>query len=387
MPGNVGVTVRQKGDGSEWWVFVSRHGRRRSKCVGTKRAADAVAEKLRARLALGDFSIFADQGELLTPYANRWLTTIEAARKRSTAAFYSFNLKLHILPVLGGKPVSGISRADCRELLTKCREKELKRSSLLGVQRTLSAVLSQAVEDGLLAHNPAFRLASRYIGRGDDERVEVQPASREDATRLLTAALDLFPHYQPLFLCALRTGLRLGELIALEWADVDLDGRSLRVRRNRTRGETSSPKSRQARSVDLSAETVTALTTLKVQQKAAALKKQQKAEPKDDKKLPALVFTTPDGAPIDADNLRRRVFRRIAERAKLPNLTIHGLRHTYATLLLSAGVPLIYVSRQLGHSSPHVTATVYAHWLPVGDRSAVDALDATIAPPAKTSTG
>ena len=65
---------------------------------------------------------------------------------------------------------------------------------------------------------------------------------------------NYFRHYQPLFLCAVRTGLRLGELIALEWRDVDVEKRSIRVRRNRTRGEVSSPKSRQARSVDLSAE-------------------------------------------------------------------------------------------------------------------------------------
>lgn len=366
MRGNVGVSVRfRKGS---WWLFVSHRGRRRAKSVGQKRTAEAVAEKLRARLALGDFSIFADQGELLTPYAQRWLKTVEGARKRSTSQFYEFNLRLHILPELGGKPVSAITRADARELLTKCRAKKLGRASLLGVQRTLSAVLSQAVEDGVLAQNPAFRLASKYIGRGDDEKVEVQPASRDEAVRLLDAARDLFPHYRPMFLCALRTGLRLGELLALEWADVDLDGRSLRVRRNRTRGETSSPKSRQARSVDLSAETVTELRALVVRQKADALRLGVDR--------PALVFTTPKLEAIDADNLRRRVFRPITARVKLPNLTMHGLRHSYATHLLSAGVPLIYVSRQLGHSSPHVTATVYAHWLPVGDRSAVDALDA-----------
>jgi integrase len=343
MRGNVGVTVRQKEQGGPWWVFVAKNSRRRSKCIGTKRAADAVAEKLRARLALGDFSIFQDEGELLAPYSDRWLDSVKATRKRSTSAFYSFNLKLHILPVLGGKPVSAVTRADCRELITKCRAAKMNRSSLLGVQRTLSAVLSQAVEDGLLAQNPCFRLAARYIGRGDDERVEVQPASREQAAHFLEVVREYYPEYAAFFLTAFRTGLRLGELLALEWADVDLDGRSLRVRRNRTRGAVSSPKSRQARSVDL--------------------------------ERPALVFLTPDGNPIDADNLRRRVFRRLTERAKFPFLTLHGMRHTYATLLLANGAPLTYVSTQLGHSSPHVTATVYAHWLPKGDRSAVDSLD------------
>lgn len=375
MPGNVGVSVRQRR--GTWWIFIRHRGKRRAKSVGDKRTAEAVAQKLRARLALGDFSIFTDAGELLQPFALRWLDAITATRKRSTSAFYRFNLTLHILPELGGKPVSAITRADCRDLIVTCRDKGLKRASLLGVQRTLSGVLTQAVEDGLLAQNPAFRLAAKYIGRGDDETQEVQPASREQAAHLLDVADEIAPHYRPLLLFALRTGLRLGEMLALEWRDVDLVGRSVRVRRNRTRGEISSPKSRQARSVDLSAETVAVLKALAAQQKADALRAGQERS--------ALVFVTPRGGAIDADNLRRRVFRRVADRANLPNLTLHGLRHTYASLLLAGGAPLVYVSQQLGHSSPHVTATVYSHWLPVGDRSAVDALDAATTLPQAAS--
>lgn len=371
MPGNVGVSVRKRR--GTWWIFIRHRGKRRAKSCGDKKTADAVAQKLRARLALGDLSVFADSGELLQPFALRWLDAITDTRKKSTRAFYEFNLRLHILPELGGRPVSSITRAACRDLIVTCREKGLKRASLIGVQRTVSAVLSQAVDDGLLATNPAFRLASKYIGRGDDETQEVQPASRDEATHLLSVASDLAPHYRPLLLVALRTGLRLGELLALEWRDVDLAGRSVRVRRNKTRGEVSSPKSRQARSVDLSVEAVAALRALDVQQKADALREGVERS--------TLVFLTPDGNPIDADNLRRRVFRRIADKAKLPNLTLHGLRHTYASLLLAGGAPLVYVSQQLGHSSPHVTATVYSHWLPVGDRSAVDALDASPPPP------
>lgn len=82
-------------------------------------------------------------------------------------------MKLHIVPTLGARPITAMSRADCRELLAGARQKGLKRASLLGIQRTLSAVLSQAVEDGLLPANPAFRMG-KHLRFGDERPAEIR---------------------------------------------------------------------------------------------------------------------------------------------------------------------------------------------------------------------
>jgi integrase len=114
-------------------------------------------------------------------------------------------------------------------------------ASLQGVQRTLSAVLSQAVEDGLLPANPAFRMG-RHVRKGDEPRREIHPLSREDADTFLATIETTWPEHYAFFLCALRTGLRLGELLALQWGDLDFTNRFLEVQRNLVSGKLTTPK-------------------------------------------------------------------------------------------------------------------------------------------------
>ena len=88
------------------------------------------------------------------------------------------------------------------------------------------------------------------------------------------------------------------------------------------------------------------------------------------------VFLTPDGHPIDGDNLWSRVFYRLLEKAELRRIRLHDLRHTYASLLIQQGESLAYVQEQLGHSSIQVTVDTYGHLIPGANRAAVDRLDA-----------
>ena len=112
-------------------------------------------------------------------------------------------------------------------------------------------MLSQAVEDALLPANPAFRMG-KYLQAGDELPPEIQPLTREETHTFLDKAEELFLEYAPLFLCALRTGMRLGELIALQWGDVDFNSRCIHVRRNRVAGRLTSTKNKQRRRVDMS---------------------------------------------------------------------------------------------------------------------------------------
>jgi hypothetical protein len=152
-----------------------------------------VARTIRHRLTLGDLSLLATEPtETMRAYADRWLLSGESQRKASTERFYRFNLNLHILPVLGDRPIGSIKRRHCRELLGSCQAKRLKPASLRGVNRTLSAVLSQAVDDELLPANPAFRMGKHVRGSDDAASPEIRPLTREEAHQFLETAKTHF---------------------------------------------------------------------------------------------------------------------------------------------------------------------------------------------------
>lgn len=326
-----------------------------------------MAQRVRERLQLGDLTLLGTDTETFEKFATRWLTDGEAGRKASTHRFYDFNLTLHLFPTLGSHPVGSVTRADCRRVLVACRTKGLKVASLQGVQRTLSAVLSQAVEDGILPANPAFRMG-RHVRRGDEPRREIHPLTREDAHTFLTTIETHWPGHYAFFLCALRTGMRLGELLALQWGDLDFKNGFIEVQRNLVSGKLTTPKNRKRRRVDMSAHLMETLDRRLVTAKAAALKAGKQAPP-------AWVFTNRDGEPLDGDNLRARVFEPALTKAKLRHVRLHDLRHTCASLLIQQGESLVYVRDQLGHSSIQVTVDIYGHLVPGSNRAAVDRLD------------
>lgn len=307
-----------------WWIYIHHRGRRRAKKIGDRATALQVARRIRERLQLGDLSLLGTDSDTFETYANTWLTDGEANRKASTHRFYGFNLKLHIIPTLKSQPIGSVRRADCRKVLAECRKKKLRIGSLQGVQRTLSAVLSQAVEDGILPANPAFRMG-RHLRKGDEPRREIHPLARGEAQTFLSTIEQHWPDLYAFFLCALRTGMRLGELLAVQWGDVDFTNRFIEVQRNLVSGKLTTPKNTNRRRVDMSAHLTETFERRLVAAKAAALKA-GKSEP-----LP-WVFTNRDGEPLDGDNLRARVFQPALTKAKLRQVRIHDLRHTFASL-------------------------------------------------------
>jgi integrase len=251
--------------------------------------------------------------------------------------------------------------------MAECRAKGLKTASMQGVNRTLSVVLSQVVEDEFLPANPAFRMG-KYLRTGDELPPEKQPLSREEVIKLLEKCEELFPAYYPMFLCALRTGVRVGELVEIKWSDVDFAGRRIHIQRSMVRRKVTSTKTKHNRRVDMSLQLTETLSRLSTARREAALK--------SGNPVSEWVFVTPTGSRVDPDNLRRRVWEPLLKAAGLRHVRLHDLRHSYASLLIGHDQSLTYISRQMGHSSIKVTVDVYGHLLPNADRSAVDKLDA-----------
>jgi len=259
-----------------------------------------------------------------------------------------------------------VRRADCRELVASCRAKGLSTSSVRGIARTLSTILTQAVDDDLLTANPALRLG-KYLRGADDPEPDIRPFTREEAGLIVAVARERFPEWYPWVLCGLRTGMRAGELLALQWGDFNWRSGYVHLRRNLVRGQVTSPKNHQARRVDLSRQLRAALRLWRRQQRREWLKVGWP--------FPEWVFASVTGTALDEANVRK-AFNRILDAADLDRRGPHQMRHTFASLLLQDGAPITYVSRQLGHKDASITLRVYAHWLPeASNEKLVDVLD------------
>ena len=351
-----------------WWIVVHHNGRPKKKRIGRDReTAERVARSLREKLVRGELSLEpVAEGQVLEAYAKNWLKTVKDSLKASTFLFYEANLTRHIFPMLGPRQVASLRRADCRDLVARGRAKGLKVSTVRGIARTLSTILTQAVEDELLTANPALRLG-KYLRQADDPEPEIRPFTRDEAAVIVDTARARFPEWYPWVLCGLRTGMRAGELLALQWGDFNWRHGYVQVQRNIVRGALTTPKNHQSRRVDLSRQLRVALRLWRRQQRRAWLKV--------GRPFPEWVFASVTGTALDEANVRK-AFNRILDAAELDRRGPHQMRHTFASLLLQDGTPITYVSRQLGHKDASITLRIYAHWLPdASSQRLVDVLD------------
>jgi len=366
----MGVTVRQKekGRGKPWWVFIAHNGKRKSVKVGDKAAAEALASKLRERLKAGELQL-APQKKVPTfgEYARKWLATYgETHLKYSTLKSYEGILNLH-LERFKDRPLDHITRSELRELIYEKLKAGLAPNTVRNIKAMVSAVMSHALDgDGLISANPVSRLG-RLI-KGKERKADVNPLTRDEARDFLKTVQDHYPRYYPFFLCALRTGMRLGELLALEWGDIDFRGGFIEVRRAYTKGGITTPKNGKTRRIDMSRQLADTLKALQAERKKEALRKGWR-------EVPDLVFVNEEGRMINSFNLRPRIFHRALEKAGLRRIRIHDLRHTFASLLIQNGESLAYVKDQLGHHSIQITVDTYGHLVPGANRQAVDRLD------------
>jgi integrase len=188
-----------------------------------------------------------------------------------------------------------------------------------------------------------------------------------------------------MLLVALRTGLRLGELIASHWEDVQFgenaedSNRFILVRRNYSLGEFTRTKNHRARRVDMSREVRYVLLDLRDRMVMKAFERGEEF-------VPRLVFPSRREEPLDGINVYHRHFLPCVEAAGLLRITFHALRHSYASHLIQAGASLTYVKEQMGHSSIQVTVDCYGHLVPGADIAWVDKLDAEATNPQPAAT-
>ncbi len=172
-----------------------------------------------------------------------------------------------------------------------------------------------------------------------------------------------------MFLLSLHTGLRSGEVIGLQWPDIDWNGMFIEVRRQVVRGKVTTLKTTKARRrVDCSDDLLETLAALKKKRQEEALKR-------GSNEIYEWIWANEKGRRIDMANVKAERFKKVLRKAGLRDIRYHDLRHTYASQLLAQGEAVTYVSQQLGHATPQITFNRYAHWIPnKSQRKAVNRL-------------
>jgi integrase len=394
--------VKYRADRGVWTVLCHQFGQRWKQQAADEPTARAVAKAINARMRKGEDMRPASTRAAATPgpassgdtvraFGDRWLLAGWAGRKMSTNDSYERMLRKYVYPTLGDCRIAKVTRpqivAFYQGLLSTTSAKTrglIRFKTRETIHRTLSAMLSAALDADLILANPARRL-DKYLRSPDEIPTDVAVWTPTEADRFLETVRARRPDWYAFFFVALRTGLRFGELAELQW---DLDFKyphAIQVQRafaankrqtltiaadgTRTRADVpgasriTSPKSKRGRLVDTSADVERVLARHRVEQRAAALRRGRPA--------PSLVFaTSKHGNRVTGPNVRARILGPLAKAARVPAIDIHGLRHTFASTLIARGERLDYVSRQLGHAQITTTERVYRHWIPEDSREA-----------------
>lgn len=345
-------------------VYDPTTGRRRRKWHsfrGTKRAAQAECARLVAEMKDGAY-VEHDRkplNEFLDAWERDWAATNVSPK---TSERYSELLRTHVRPYLGDKRMQAIRAEDLNKLYADLHQKIAPRT-VKHVHRLLHRVFGHATKWGNLKRNIVA-----LVDAPKAAAVEAPALQLTEIPKMFEAlrGRNLFP----IAVVALGTGMRRGELCALRWQDIDLDGARLQVERSleQTRKgglQFKSPKStRGRRTISLSPAVVAELRAHWKAQQEQRLSLGLGGTSPD-----ALVFANWDGSPRQPNGLTKE-FALAMERAGLPHVTLHTLRHTHASQLITSGMDILTVSRRLGHSSPAITLTVYGHLLSPEDRAA-----------------
>ena len=356
-----------------------KNGKRLTRFVtvrGNKKEAQAELARLLTALDAG--TLVEPSKTTVASYMRSWVKTAAALTLApKTAERYAQLIENQIVPHLGVlalQKLKPIHIADWHAKLLKGGGHEggpLKARTVGHAFRVLHKGLEDAVKHEVLARNPAAVISPPKVA---GEEIEILSADQVRAALSAMKETPIYPHIVML----LSTGMRRGELMGLRWGDVDFEAGKLRI--DRTVEKTKAyglrlkqPKSKHGR------RTITlpegALEVLKAHRKVQL---ELRLALGLGRLLPdVFVFGTVEGELRDPDRITQD-WKRFAAARGLPRVTLHAFRHSHASALIAAGADPVTVSRRLGHGSPVITMSTYAHLFDRSDEAAAKAIDAVL---------
>ncbi|HEY0459261.1 MAG TPA: tyrosine-type recombinase/integrase [Pyrinomonadaceae bacterium] len=360
--------------GETWLIriYLGRDSKGKKKFFNkTVRGSKKDAQKfLTAKLREKDLGIFVEPASMgLNDYLDQWLeeTAIYKLRARTLENYKSL-LNRHIRPKLGLKRLCDLQAYEIQKLYNEMKKADYSPKTIRHAHNVLSTALNQAVRLKMLSYNPCD-----VCELPRQEKPEMKYFSPEETAEFLRFAKN--DKYYAVFLIAIETGMRPEEYLGLQWKDVDFNYNKVSVRRAvvvRKGGgfDFTEPKTKKSRrSIPISKSVIDALKKHRKNQLEERIKNAKRYQNFD------LVFASEIGTPLLHQNLTRRHFKPIRDAAGLPKIRLYDLRHTTATLLLSAGENPKVVSERLGHASIVLTLDTYSHVLPTMQETATNKIE------------
>jgi len=365
-------SIYHRSDG-RWAASISLEGGKRKTYYGKTRKE--VQEQLKTVLHQ------QQQGMLITgpqqkvgEFLTHWLENVHKYTVRPrTYERYEAMIRLHLGPGIGHYQLQKLSPQHLHAFYSKKLDEGLSPTTVTGLHKMLHLALDRAVQWNLVPRNVCDAVTPPRA-----KRYEFQPLSPEQVQQFLTAADG--HHLEALFVLALATGMRRGELLALKWQDINFAAGTLQVRRILTHmpaklngkggyveAEPKTEKSR--RSIAIAPFALEKLKQHRVRQVEERLKAGPAWTEKD------IVFCSTVGGHLHTSRILFKQFKALLAKAELPDIRLHDLRHSTATMLLGADVHPKVVQEILGHSQISMTMDIYSHVLPTMQQQAVSKLN------------
>lgn len=360
--------IRKRGDG-RWEAMVTLpNGQRKS--LYRKTQTEANAARIKVLHDLGHGIPVVSERQTVGEYLPRWLDTASHGLAPRTVTRYRSHINGHLTPALGRTRLAKLTAQQIQLLYAAKLEAGLAVGSVRQMHAVLRRALGEAARLSIVPVNVAL-----LVKPPRPSRREMKVLSAEEARILLAAVQG--QRLEAFYVLAVTTGMRLGELLALRWVDVDLQAEvpALHVRstlryKNADTYFFEPPKTAKSRRrIRLSSTALDALKQHRAQQDAERREMGPAWRDED------LVFCTAIGGAVCGNHLSDRDFRKLLADTGLPRIRFHDLRHTCATLLLRRGVHPKIVSELLGHSTIAMTLDQYSHVLPDMQQAAMDAMD------------
>ncbi|MBA3615048.1 MAG: site-specific integrase [Rubrobacteraceae bacterium] len=363
--GNGEGSVFQRKDG--YWVAqyaVTSHGTTKYRQSYGKTQKEAIQKRNEARIRENSGLVFEAGRTTVGEYLDRWLKeSVKDSVKPNTYDSYSHLIRRHVIPAFRRTKLKNLTTDQIRTFRRCKLDEGLSTRTVQYLLFLLRKALQQAVEDGLIPRNVAHGVKVSQAGEE-----EVRPFSPEQTNTFLEAVSG--DRFEALYVLAVHTGLRQGELMGLCWEDVDLKARTLSVKRTLSGAKGGQPvfgtpkTAKSRRTVGLTGKAVETLEGHRVAQE------EERSRLGPLWHNTGLVFRSTTSTPLNRHNVINRSFKPLLKRSGLPQSTrFHDLRHTAASLLFSQGTHPKLVQETLGHSSIAVTLDVYSHMIPgMGDK-------------------
>lgn len=338
--------IRKRGE--KYYIVYSVAGRKKEEVGGA--TAEQAKRLLTQRLFEADRG-FVRNAKPMTfrEFIEVWRTDHVATQelKPATIRGYDSVIERHLLPAFGDQRMDRITAEHIRRFFKEKQEapskkinRPLSKKTLVNTLRLLNSIFNFAMTIELLVKNPC-----KGIKLPRASKREMDFLRPEEVRAFLATFTD--EEMRCLFTTAVMTGMRRGELLGLQWDDIDYRASVIRIRRSIANGQVQLPKTdKSRRAIQVGPTLLQALRAHKLRAGGRS----------------SFVFTTKGGTLIDPDNLVKRVFEPTLRAAGIErHIRFHDLRHSFASILINEGANLKFVSEQLGHASIVITLDRYSH--------------------------